>query len=295
LGGTSLNPEIRSNTPNFQRFDTCPRGAEKPRAPGVICRRHPERNPLSALKTALATLWAPGRALKEAADGRLFFWPLLLATVIGVGYTALFLPRRTGRHRREAARAAAAEEADKMTPHERQEKVESVGKLTMISAYVSAALGPAFSALLAAFGLLLGFKVAGGKPAFAASFAVVAHARLTGAVPEILSVPALLQREKMDLRRPSSSCRRTWRPSPRGHAAAAPGAALLGGPLRAVGAGALLHRHGARGQGLAGALQRRQRGPLGLLRPRLPLSPPVAHLAGAELTPPWPACLSLPP
>ncbi len=155
---------------------------------------------MSALKTALATLWAPGRALKEAADGRLFFWPLLLATVIGVGYTALFLPRADlVAIAEKQLEQLPAEEADKMTPHERQEKVESVGKLTMISAYVSAALGPAFSALLAAFGLLLGFKVAGGKPAFAASFAVVAHARLTGAVPEILSVPALLQREKMDL------------------------------------------------------------------------------------------------
>ncbi|HEY3446868.1 MAG TPA: YIP1 family protein [Myxococcales bacterium] len=155
---------------------------------------------MSALKTALATLWAPGRALKEAADGRLFFWPLLIATVVGLGYTALFIPRADlAAIAEKQLDQLPAEEAGKMTPHEREEKIESVGKLAVISSYGSAALAPAFSTLVAALCFWLGFKVAGGKPTFMGSFAVVAHTQLPGAIQALLSIPALVQREKMGL------------------------------------------------------------------------------------------------
>ena len=155
---------------------------------------------MSAFKTALATLWAPGRALKEAADGRLFFWPLLLATVIGVGFTALYLQRTDFvAIADKQLDKLPAEDLVKMTPHEREEKVEQAGKLAVIGAYFSVAVGPAFLSLITALALWLGFKVAGGKPTFMGSFAVVAHTTLVGGIKSLLSIPALFQRDKLEL------------------------------------------------------------------------------------------------
>lgn len=155
---------------------------------------------MSALKIALATLWAPGRALQEAADARLFFWPLLVATVVGVGFTALFVPRTDfAAIADKQLDSLPAEDAGKMTPHEREEKVEQIGKLSVISSYAAAALGPAFFSLVTALALWLGFKVAGGKPTFTGSFAVVAHTAMVDAAKMLLSLPALFQRDKMDL------------------------------------------------------------------------------------------------
>jgi hypothetical protein len=154
---------------------------------------------MSGLKTMLAILWAPSRGLAEAADARRFFWPLLLATLVGLGYTALFLPRTDFTAIAEKQLDAVPEESAKLTPHEREEKIETVGKLAVVSAYASAALGPALSALAAALCFWLGFKVAGGKPGFLATFAVVAHAKLPGAVHALLSVPALLSRKAMEV------------------------------------------------------------------------------------------------
>ncbi|MGC4122612.1 MAG: hypothetical protein QM765_50185 [Myxococcales bacterium] len=169
---------------------------------------------MSALKTALATLWAPGRALKEAADGRLFFWPLLLATVIGVGYTALFLPRADlVAIAEKKLDELPAEDAAKMTPHEREEKIEQAGKLSVISSYAAAALGPAFSALVTALMLWLGFKVAGGKPTFMGSFAVAAHTKIAGLFPSSSRSPRSCSARRWSWKRSSSFFPRTSRRS----------------------------------------------------------------------------------
>lgn len=151
---------------------------------------------MEGLKTALLTFGSPEKALGRAADERRFVWPLVLVTLVSIGFTALFVPR-TDLVRMAEEQLDKIPETAKLTPHEREEKIESAGKVAVVGSYASAAVGPAFGALLSAFGLWLGFKVAGGRPGFVGAFAVAAHAKLPDAVHEVLSVPALLQRTGM--------------------------------------------------------------------------------------------------
>ncbi|MBI5545033.1 MAG: YIP1 family protein [Deltaproteobacteria bacterium] len=149
---------------------------------------------MSGLKTALLTFWAPGRALAQAADERRFFWPLLLCTMVMLGFAALTVTRADYVRLAETALEKTPEETAKLTPHEREEKIATVCKVAIVGEFASALLWPTTSVLLAALCLWLGFKVAGGAPGFVGTFAVLAHAMLPSALHELLSVPALLTR-----------------------------------------------------------------------------------------------------
>ena len=153
---------------------------------------------MAGLKTALLTLWAPSRALPDAAEQRRFAWPLLLATLIAALWTALFVQRADlialGE---EAVEQMPQEDRAKLTPHEREEKIETTKKIAVVSAGAKALLAPAFLALAGAFMLWLGLKVAGGRPGFVASFCVLAHAMLPVSVARLLSIPALLSRPSL--------------------------------------------------------------------------------------------------
>jgi hypothetical protein len=153
---------------------------------------------MEGLKTALLTFWAPVRALGQAADKRLFVWPLVLVTLCGLGVTALSVSRTDyTTMAEEALEQLPAEEAAKLTPHEREEKIATSTKVALVQAGAGGLLGPTFVALGGAFFLWLGLKVAGGKPSFAGAFAVLAHAQLPAAVAKLLAIPALLTRSTL--------------------------------------------------------------------------------------------------
>ena len=148
---------------------------------------------MSGLKIALWSLWAPVRALAEAADQRRFVWPLLLVTLVSVGFGALAVERVDFASPADDELVKTPDYA-KMTPHEREDKIAQAVKIGVVGTFAKGALWPAFSALASAFMLWLGFKVAGGKPGFVATFAVVAHSLLPDAVKLLASLPALLTR-----------------------------------------------------------------------------------------------------
>jgi hypothetical protein len=85
-----------------------------------------------------------------------------------------------------------------MTPHETEEKVATVRKLGAVSSYGGAAVGSAAMALITAFFLWMGLRVAGARPAFLPSLAVTSWALLPGVLARLLLLPALLARQSID-------------------------------------------------------------------------------------------------
>jgi hypothetical protein len=151
---------------------------------------------MSGLKTAFAIFWTPLRALATAADERRYFWPFLLVTLATLGFTGLSIPRTDFARAAEDALETSPDTA-KLTPHEREEKVETGKKVAVVGALATATVWPTLSVVLGAFLLWLGFKVAGGAPGFVATLAILAHAQLPYAVRQLLSVPALLSRQQL--------------------------------------------------------------------------------------------------
>jgi hypothetical protein len=149
---------------------------------------------MSSLTTALTTLWSPARALGQARDGRRFAWALALSTAASLAVAGASAAR-LDYDRGAAAKVDSGESAAKMTPHEREEAIASAVKVSRLGTVLSGGLGPAASVLAAAFFLWLALIVAGGKPGFAATFAITAHAFLPLALRDLLTLPALLRHE----------------------------------------------------------------------------------------------------
>jgi hypothetical protein len=148
---------------------------------------------MAGLKTALLCLWAPVRGLAEAAEKGRFLWPLLLVMAVAVGFNALAVTRID--YASPASDALDKEpDAAKMTPHEREEKIAQAVKLGTVGTLATGVAWPPLSALLGALFLWLGFKVAGGKPGFGATFAVAANCLVPDAVKMLCTLPALLTR-----------------------------------------------------------------------------------------------------
>jgi len=154
---------------------------------------------MSGFLLALKTLWSPTAAMTAAADQRRFFWPLFLLALVGVGFVVLAMPRVDFASVVEEAIDSVPEVAAKLTPYERVEKIETGRKATLVATFAGATVGQALFALAAGLFLWLGFKVAGGKPGFVASFAVASSAAMPTVVRDLLSVPALLRRESLRL------------------------------------------------------------------------------------------------
>jgi hypothetical protein len=151
---------------------------------------------MSADSLAQFPLLHPSTQLPRAAEQRQWAVPLLLATAAALLFSIVAVPRIDF----EKAAADAldrSEGAAQMSPHDREVKLEQARKVAALASYAGAAFGTAFTALLAAFGLWMGFKVAGGAPGFPQTFTVLCWALLPGAIESLLSVPALLARGRI--------------------------------------------------------------------------------------------------
>src|SRR5512136_1807734 len=149
---------------------------------------------MSAERFAQSPLFHPTTQLPRAAEQRLYWVPLLLATAAALIFSILAVPRIDF----EQAAADAldrSEGAAQMTPHDREVKLEQARKVAALAAYTGAAFGTALSALLAALGIWLAFKVVGSKPGFPQTFTVMCWALLPGAIEAILALPAVLSRK----------------------------------------------------------------------------------------------------
>ncbi|HET6921664.1 MAG TPA: YIP1 family protein [Anaeromyxobacteraceae bacterium] len=143
------------------------------------------------------TLVHPARAMPQVAESGRFLPALAAATAAALLLAAAAVPRL------DFARAAAdafdrSPEAAQKTPHQREEAIATARKFGAVAGYASALLGPSLMALGAAVALWLGFKIAGGQPAFRATFAVASFAQLPGALQQLLALPAVLRAHALD-------------------------------------------------------------------------------------------------
>jgi hypothetical protein len=148
---------------------------------------------MSAERFAQSPLFHPTTQLPRAAEQRHYWVPLLLATAAALLFSIVAVPRIDF----EKAAADAldrSEGAAQMTPHDREVKLEQGRKVGALAAYTGAAFGTGLSAVLAALGIWLAFRVVGNKPGFAQTFTVACWGLVPGAIEAVLSVPALLMR-----------------------------------------------------------------------------------------------------
>jgi hypothetical protein len=142
-------------------------------------------------QVALQTFYQPTRALADAADGKRFVVPLLLLMVLAFSVNFILMPRfdfaKTISDQLDKTPAAA-----QMTPFQRDEAIATGAKLGKIAGYAGGVLAIPLIALFVSFSFWIGFRVAGGKPPFPATFAVTAHALLPGVIASLLSIPAIL-------------------------------------------------------------------------------------------------------
>jgi hypothetical protein len=161
---------------------------------------------MSAMRTAADVLVSPSHGLRAAADGKSILFPLAVATALSLVATAIFVPRLDFEHtvaeaidkKAEAASKESNETTSQMTPHQHEEAVAQAAKAARLVAYASGALAPAAMAVAAAFVLFLAFRVAGSRPPFLPSLAVVGWSQLPRFLKGILAVPAAMRRTSID-------------------------------------------------------------------------------------------------
>ena len=152
---------------------------------------------MSPAQALYDTLVHPSRAMPAVAESGRFLPALVAATAAAVLFAALAVPRF------DFAKAAAEAldrrpDAAQMTPHQREEAVATANKIGAVAGYASAVLLPTLMALGAAVALWLGFKLAGGAPAFRPALAVASFAQLPSAVHQLLLLPAVLRSEAIE-------------------------------------------------------------------------------------------------
>lgn len=142
---------------------------------------------------------APARGLAAAAEKKSILPPILLATVVSLVFAAVLVPRvdweKMARAQLDRAGASA-----QLTPHEVEEKVATVRKLGAVSTYGGAAVGTAAMAVITAFFLWMGLRLAGARPVFLPTLAVASWGLLPGALARLLLVPAVLAHPAVDPR-----------------------------------------------------------------------------------------------
>jgi hypothetical protein len=139
----------------------------------------------------LATFTSPARALGEVASRRRSLVALAVATLAALAFASVAVPRLD--HQR-AAEQQMGPAAGELTEFQRAEKVAQVAKLGAIGAFSGALFAPTLLALGAAFGLFVGFRVAGAKPSFKGTFAVTAYGMVPIWLGQLLAIPALVAR-----------------------------------------------------------------------------------------------------
>jgi hypothetical protein len=152
---------------------------------------------MSSAQALYDTLVHPARAMPQVAGSGRFLPALVAATAAAVLLSAVAVPRL------DFAKAAAEAldrrpDAAQMTPHQREDAVATTRRIGAVAGYATALLGPTLMALGAAVALWLGFKLAGGTPAFRPAFAVASFAQLPGGVRQLLTLPAALRADALD-------------------------------------------------------------------------------------------------
>lgn len=152
---------------------------------------------MSPTQALYDTLVHPARAMPQVAESGRFLPALLAATAAAVLFSAVAVPRLD--FARVAAEALDGRpDAAQMTPHQREDAEATTRKIGVVAGFAGALLGPTLMALGAAVSLWLGFKLAGGKPAFRPTLAVASFAQLPGGVHQLLALPAALRADALD-------------------------------------------------------------------------------------------------
>jgi hypothetical protein len=160
--------------------------------------RAPEPEKYGPLQLIIQTFASPKRGLTAAVRQRSFVPALVVSTVVAVGTTAAIAPKLD----LAAAQVEALKERKPdMTPQQVEEAVALGAKVGRIGMIASALLGPTIAALFAALFMWFGLKVANGTATFVSSLSVVAYSLLPGSLRAILSLPAALSRDAIDVKR----------------------------------------------------------------------------------------------
>lgn len=142
---------------------------------------------------------APARGLAAAAEKKSILPPILIATAVSLLFAAVLVPR-VDWEKMARAQLDRVEATAQLTPHEVEEKVATVRKLGAVSTYGGAAVGSAAMAVIAAFFLWMGLRLAGARPVFLPTLAVASWGLLPGALARLLLLPAVLAHPAVDPR-----------------------------------------------------------------------------------------------
>ncbi len=148
---------------------------------------------MSTARTFGELLTTPASALASAAESRRFVVPLLASTAAALALALVLVPRLDLERPAEERLDKDPQTEQAMSPHDREVALARARRLGGVYAYAGALFTPALRALAAALFLSLAFRVAGAKPAFAATFAVASWGFVPLAVKDLLSIPALMR------------------------------------------------------------------------------------------------------
>ena len=140
--------------------------------------------------------FAPVATLRDVVSRR-SVWPALLAATLVASAQAVVLAPRLDLAAVVEQKLARSPAAHDLTPHERQEALDQARKVSTVGLAASGLLGPSLTILSVAVVLWIGFRVAGARPAFAATAAVASYGLLPSALGVLLSIPALAARERI--------------------------------------------------------------------------------------------------
>jgi hypothetical protein len=138
-------------------------------------------------------LVAPARGLAAAADRRSWVAPLAAATLASALVGAVAVPRIDFERGALEELDRDPQAAQQPSPHAVEEKLAQARKVGAATRYAAALVGPALAALGASLVLAVAFRVAGARPPFAETFAVVSWGLLPLALRSLLLLPALLR------------------------------------------------------------------------------------------------------
>ena len=151
----------------------------------------PPSPPQGALQRLLGVLMAPTQTFRGVAERPTWLVPMILLVVLGVGLTALIMPRVDW----ETGLRAQMETKGQEVPEEQMPMVVNV---TKISIWVSSVVGPWIIYPLLGGLFFLIFKILGSEIRFKQSLSVVLHAYTPfWLVLPLLAIPVLLGRGEL--------------------------------------------------------------------------------------------------
>jgi Yip1 domain len=139
------------------------------------------------------TLASPALGLASAVERRRSLTALALGTLAALALAAVAAPRLDF-GRAKAKELDQSPKAAEMTPHDREDALETARRVGQVGTWAAGAVQPALWTLGAAVFLFFAFRVAGTRPGFRDTFAVAAHGLLPIWLARALSIPAVLAR-----------------------------------------------------------------------------------------------------